>query len=109
MLALRKSPRTEYTADFQQADWNPKEGDAVHVEGSECKWKIGSVSDILWGPQITAPMPFEAIYDIISKGVSGQSSPFLGKNPSPNWRIVKPGKRTLRDVSAYNDTEVASH
>lgn len=53
----------------------------VNMDQSKCNpWKInqpekgGGAADISWAPQVTAPLPLEAISDLFSKMVTGSSS-----------------------------------
>ena len=72
--------------------WNPSVGktDDVTIKDSNCNpWEIiGPASDvkpetILWAPQITAPMPLEAISDLFGKAVA---SPFVASELLPAAR-----------------------
>jgi len=56
------------------------------IDGSPCNpWKIKEPEDsagsnnILWGPQVTAPMPLEAISDLFAKNAANQPDPLLEK------------------------------
>ncbi|KAF2674250.1 hypothetical protein BT63DRAFT_449243 [Microthyrium microscopicum] len=79
----------EAAADF--LSWKPSVNSppTIKVEGSDCDWKITAPDDpdnapnIKWSPQITAPLPLEAIQAIFQKANSKQSSNLLSKN-SPN-------------------------
>ena len=61
------------------------------VQGSNCNpWKItkpingGQPEQIQWAPQVTAPLPLEAISDLFSKVVAGTRSELLPTTRSPN-------------------------
>ena len=43
----------------------------------------GQPDQIVWAPQVTAPLPLEAISDLFSKAVPGTPSELLPTNPSP--------------------------
>ena len=61
----------------------------VDIQDSPCNpWTItqpeegGGAGGIGWAPQVTAPLPLEAIQDLFSKAVGSQSSPLLSRiNP----------------------------
>lgn len=60
------------------------------VQGSNCNlWKItkpahgGQPDQIKWAPQVTAPLPLEAIGDLFAKVVADTRSELLPSNPSP--------------------------
>lgn len=57
-------------------DWQPwnKDISTIEVEDSKCNpWSIGRPSkgtnpeDVQWAPQITAPMPLEAVYTLMKE------------------------------------------
>lgn len=68
----------------------------VTVEDSTCNpWEIkepghgGGMADMTWAPQVTAPLPLEAINDLFSKAVAGQNSPLLSSiNPGRGMVFV---------------------
>jgi hypothetical protein len=57
-------------------------GDEITIEGSRCKWQVGQVNSrapemrsMLFSPQITAPLPLSAIYDILRGAEFGAPDP----------------------------------
>lgn len=72
---------------MQQITWNPSADMANNnfdIEDSTCNpWAIiepetgGEPDEFSWAPQITAPLPLEAISDIFAKAVSLQGSSLL--------------------------------
>ena len=67
-----------------QTSWDPVTGDKVSIASSNVKdWMVnqphekGTVKDIEWAPQVTAPMPLEAISDLFVRAVTGGDSYLL--------------------------------
>ena len=72
---------------MQQIAWNPSAGMAnniFEIGASDCNpWAItlpetgGGANGISWAPQVTAPLPLEAISNLFAKAVSLQGSALL--------------------------------
>ncbi|KAF2201339.1 hypothetical protein GQ43DRAFT_480789 [Delitschia confertaspora ATCC 74209] len=67
--------------------WKPTASDHdVTVKDNKCNpWKIqeaGAVDTLKWQPQVTVPLPLEAINDLFGQALKGATHPLLGKtNP----------------------------
>ncbi|KAF8856532.1 hypothetical protein BDZ45DRAFT_594090, partial [Acephala macrosclerotiorum] len=67
---------------------------AVTIDGSTVDdWVVkfpetdGTIDSLTWAPQVTAPMPLEAIADLFTKALGGQASDLLSKK-NPNRNMV---------------------
>lgn len=88
-------PRQQELMIQYQTIWDPSAAsnpNTIDIEDDTCKdWKIlqpetgGSAGGISWGVQATAPLPLEALQDLLSKAAGSQASPLLPSiNPSRN-------------------------
>ncbi|TVY32682.1 hypothetical protein LSUB1_G007618, partial [Lachnellula subtilissima] len=91
------------------AAWDPStkmNPNSFNIDQSTCNpWKIttpdagGDSGAILWAPQVTAPLPLEAISDLFAKNTANQEHPLLPK-------LNAQGKRALvsqRMISVTKD------
>jgi hypothetical protein len=65
--------------------WNPKHGEKVKIGNSKCLWTVQTTKSPKWDPkkvgwdaQITAPMPLEGLYSLLSDSKQQKMETLIG-------------------------------